>query len=397
MPPEMQNPEAAVPTQPPQPPEAAAPPQPPEQHYALNQDALYDAWATMSVYDRTATHLKRNYIQRRQRVVGLALAATVFAVMAGAPGLPTILTLFAFLAFTLPIVGTYYLNDSVRFIGTTEWIKTRYTAEVMRMHIYLYRMRAGIYGPDAVHQDGQRRPADEMDDLFLEKINEAAVTINPEQGMPEPFNKPRSTEEIDEVIKRANYYTRDENGKHDTGIDEIPFDTYRRWRLESQQAWYEHAGQRDFARLKFFVRASQFFLLFGSLVSASAGLLNPQLVVVVAVTNAISAALILWSDVGLVGKTYTIFRIAKQKLNQERGRWVTRQNNADFMANKVKEQRVLVERVEAILEWERKEWYDMALQAQSLTDEQIQSSLTRLIERADDAVWRADETNQPPG
>ena len=46
----------------------------------LNQGVLLRSWAQMSVYDLTASQLKRIYLRRRYIVIGISLAATISAV-----------------------------------------------------------------------------------------------------------------------------------------------------------------------------------------------------------------------------------------------------------------------------------------------------------------------------
>src|SRR5215813_190255 len=105
----------------------------------LNEKVLLQSWARLSVYDHTASSLKNKFIQQRNRVIGLTLTATIASVLTGIMGQTTLAVVLALMSIALPIVAALLMNDLIRFTGRTAWIKYRYIAEMMRMHIYLYR------------------------------------------------------------------------------------------------------------------------------------------------------------------------------------------------------------------------------------------------------------------
>ena len=140
--------------------------------------------------------------------------------------------------------------------------------------------------------------------------------------------------------------------------------------------------------MKYYVRLAQFALLLGAVASTLGGTLDYQFVAVVAITNAISVALTSWSNVGMFGKTYSLFQIAEQQLADQKLRWLALEDNTAMKgpAHRQTQIRHLAKQVEAVLLWERQEWYEMALQAQTVTDKMILGDLTRLTQRAEDTI-----------
>ena len=355
--------------------------QQPSRPSTLNRNVLLQAWARMIVYDQTATILKSNFVRRRRLVIGLTLISTVASILIALVGqyLPLAIGL-GLISVVLPVGASYLMNDIVRFTGTTSWIKYRYIAEMMRMHIYLYRMRADVYA--------EGRPMEEMDDLLVENLSNLRESVKWDEVIPPSISEPNDANTIMDYIKSANSST-----PEDDGLESLEIDNYIAWRLENQRRWYEKNIQGDFKRMKEFVRWAQTALLFGAVASTLGGFLNYQLVVVVAVTNAVSVALTSLSNVSMFGKTYSLFQIAEQKLADQKLKWLALEDNAAMKDAAYHETQVrnLAKQVEAILLWERQEWYEMALQAQTVTDKMILGDLTRLTQRADET------SRQSPG
>ncbi len=89
----------------------------------------------------------------------------------------------------------------------------------------------------------------------------------------------------------------------------------------------------------------------------------------------------------MFGKTYSLFQIAEQQLSDQKLKWRALQNNARMKNPKIQKVAAgnLAQRIEAVLCWERNEWYELALQAQSNADKMILGDLKRLAERAQEA------------
>ncbi|MCA0455551.1 MAG: DUF4231 domain-containing protein [Chloroflexi bacterium] len=341
--------------------------------FSLNKEVLLTSWARLSVYDRTASHLKSRFVQRRLWVIGLTLIATIASILTGILGETLLSVILAIGSVIISASASVLMNDIIKFTGTTAWIKYRYIAEMMRMHIYLYRMQADIYAVG---------PVNLMDNLLVEKLSKVRADIKMDDIIPSSFSVPQTEAEIVEVIKQAN------SGSDDDGVSEISIENYIKWRVDKPQSWYDSRIKTDFARLKLFYRWGQIILLIGSISSALAGFaINLQIFTLVAVTNAISVALTQWSNVSMVGKTYSIFQIASDELKDQKAWWLATVNDFDTTEEeKMKAAKsMFATRVENVLLWEREEWYEMALQAQAAGDKMILGDLTRLTQRAQDA------------
>jgi hypothetical protein len=343
-----------------------------KQPLRLNRKVLLQAWAQLSVYDQTAFRLKDNFIKRRQFVIILSLVATIASVLTGILEQPIFTAVLVVLSVALPVIASYLMNDITRFTGTTSWIKYRYIAEMMRMHIYLYRMQAGDYSVG---------PASKMDNLLAQKLPLIRDEIKWDEIIPPSVREPEGEEAIIKAIGSAN------SGTGDDGLSEISIENYIKWRVEQPRAWYTKKINDDFNGLKSSVRWAQGFLLIGALISALVGVINIEFVALVAVTNAISAALTAWSSVSMVGKTYSIFQIASNQLGDELNKWNAIQDDLENQVAEAltAEQANFALRIENIHLWERQEWYEMALQAQSSGDRMMLGDLTRLTQRAEKA------------
>jgi len=358
-------PPPVVPTPPVQPPVVSEP--------GLNERVLRMAWAQLAVYDQTATDLKWRFISRRQYVIALTMLSSIAAVIAGLMQQPVIAVFLVFVSLVLPIVATLYMQDVIQYTGATSWIRYRYVAELIRMQIYLYRMKAGDYATKSLR---------DTDDLLNKKVTEILQSTNVD--VPRTVKEPRTTEEIDAAIAKANSYV-----PKDKGLTEIPVDDYVEWRIDKQREWYDDQVLKDFNLMKNYGRASQVFLAAGAVLTLVAAFTSRiEIVTLVAVTNSVSAALIGWSNVRMAGKTYGLFQIASQQLNDQKGIWLSFENNLAYSdeTKRATEISSLAFRVENVLAWERKEWYEMALQAQATSDKAILGDLERLNERAKKAV-----------
>ncbi len=340
----------------------------------LNQKVLMQAWAQLSVYDQTATGLKNKFVQQRNWVIGLTLTATIASVLAGVFELQAIAVLLALVSLVLPIIAAILMNDLIKFTGKTAWIKYRYMAEMMRMHIYLYRTQAGDYAAG---------PIEKMDTLLSNNLDTLIQESRSDEAIPLKGQEPTDPQQIIKVINDATAFT-----SGDDGLSEIAVEDYIRWRIDDQRNWYKSKIDTDFSRLKFFARSGQLLLGLGALVGAVAGVsVDVRLIALIAITNTIAVALSQWSEVSMVGKTHSIFQIAWNQLGSLKMFWNSIDDDAENQApaKRAEEFQKFAQRVENVLLWERQEWYEMALQTEAASDKAILGDLTKLNERAQNA------------
>jgi hypothetical protein len=148
--------------------------------------------------------------------------------------------------------------------------------------------------------------------------------INPEQGIPPSATEPKD-EDLPDVVRNLNRHGSDD------GLCPLDIADYVQVRIDNQRGWYNNRINKDFSSYKRFFRLAQVSLLIGTLVGAFAGFFNIQLMFLVAITNSISAAFVMWSDVGMVGKTFALFRIAANKLDDEKDLWLAKQDDPTFL------------------------------------------------------------------
>jgi hypothetical protein len=336
----------------------------------LNEKVLAGAWAQLSVYDGTASELKNRATSRRKYVILLTLIASVTSIIAGMADTTILVYVSAILAISLPIVASYLMNDTIRFTGTSDWIKYRYIAETMRMHIYLYRMLSGEYA---------KGPVNKMDDLLSDNLSKIRGKVSWDGILPPTLKTPIEHAEIEATIKEATKFT-----PEDTGLTTIPIESYIKWRVDEQRKWYDKKVSIDFRQMRIFFRLAQVTLLIGAIIGAVAGAFEIRVVVLIAVTTAIASSLTAWSNTSMYGTTYSIFMITSQQLGDLKRQYNALSDNPEFIDEEKRPALIseFVHKVESVLEWEREEWFEMALQAQSASDKVIMEDLKRLTQRA---------------
>jgi|GEM_PF-1187050 len=345
----------------------------------INTEALKQAWAQFAIYDDTAKALKSSYIQARQRVVQLTLIGSIAAIGAGV--VDTANTSFGFLVYLLgffavaaPSLASYILRDALQFVGQTEWVHNRYIAERIRQQIYYYRTKASDFAKKEDH---------ETDDILAEKIREIRDEMRNKITLPPSVKLADIQANMEAELKaEAESGSGSKIGKR---LGLLKFEDYVKERVVDQIYWYERKVYDAFERRKSFFRASQAALLIGALIGAIVGIVRPEVILVIAITNAISESIMSWSDVTLTGATYSVFSLTSQKLNDMRLDNIVKQTRAaDDTTVESDLHTTFINSVETILEWERNEWYEHVLRSQADIDDRITKQLDKYLKSQDE-------------
>jgi hypothetical protein len=328
---------------------------------------LINSWKDLSVYDRTASRLKKRFITNRYYVISMTLIASIAAVLANVLEQRLLTYFFAIISFVLPAISSWLINDIVKFSGTSAWIKYRYVAEMMRTEIILFRLNAGDYNKLEPHK---------KDNLLAKRLEQIPLTVDLHNEISSiKVPEPQTLEELFPAIRQANQTTPEDNG-----FNPISIDHYIEWRVNKQRNWYEKRVREEIGLFRFFSNASQAFLIAGSALGAVVGLRDVDVIILITVTNAVSVFLNAYSNITMIGKTYRLFKRTAVALKNIKADWEARENDPDRLDMNTEHRAFIkfVNDVEEILIRERKEWYLGALQTQEATDKSLLEEIKRL-------------------
>lgn len=230
------------------------------------------AWTRFAIFDAAAKRRTRGFYNIRAIILWLSVIATVFAIMNTtffADRSDTLSALISKAFFVaVPIVASGYAAFATRFYSNGSWLVMRAGAEEIKREIYLYR----------TIRDKAKR------DEILEK-NLAEIQRQMYQKMGGEF----SYEPYDGRIPP--YYD-PEKGEGDSGFDDMTGEEYFKQRLEDQFNWHNK-------KINFYTRKRTMMVIFilvmgglGAILAAIGGNLS----IGVALTSAITAAMIGWQE-----------------------------------------------------------------------------------------------------
>ncbi|MCS6834775.1 MAG: DUF4231 domain-containing protein [Anaerolineae bacterium] len=342
--------------------------------YLDKQDpALLTAWRRLEDYSFVSTDRKKAYVKLRSAVIWTGFATSALAVLSayvpdwlavlGVMGLPSDLIVFAIRAalVTLPIVSVGLMTYANQFASSVAWIEYRISAEIIRQHIYRYRMGAGRFrGMDRQQAQRQLLAVVKAADERLARRN---VTI-PDIRKPEAY-------EVE--VERIN----DRLAEGDDGFAPLSSEVYISARIEPQINWYVKRLQDDYKAL----RENRVIALTISGIGAVIAALLPSGEGLVAITTALGVAFGLRNDTRMFGATYGVYHVAAQRLQMMIAEWrvLTQEERED--PAKLQD---FVARVEDILYEEGKLWRQTAIQLQSNSEEALQNMLRNQPSERDD-------------
>lgn len=319
--------------------------------------ALLAAWGRLMDYDNASSFQKRLYQQLRTWYIVLSLIATGIAVVSGyvillpVIGAP-VADVLRILLVALPILSVGVMTYATKFATSTTWIEYRVRAELIRSHIYLYRVRAGDY-------------RDKGDDERRMQLLNVVEQVDGKRHMEAEFVPYMNLPDADMKTKIAKA-TNSSPGtdKEDKGLDELNIQQYLDWRVKKQIEWYIGKISADYSKKKRFFRFGLLISGAGAVVAA----LDASLVPLVAVTTAMGVALSLYGNINMYGATYGIFHDAARDLQIRLNRWESRSTT-----NRTPEAAAaLAVDMEKIFEKERSTWETQAKQMQQMAEQSFQ-------------------------
>jgi hypothetical protein len=331
----------------------------------FSDKTLLRAWRIMFRHDLKAVAARQNFRQTRFSLISITVLSTAVAFLAIFFHQDSVwYKLLAFIALSLPIAGSTYVNYIQRFSKITIWLKHRVVAERIRAETYEYRMKAGKYKPTNTPEE---TPIPDT-----EKLNEAIYTIEKELDTEETYvtiNPKQIDSKIAKQLKKENIL--------DIG-DALTFEKYLTIRGIDQRDWYEGRIKKNYNKTE---RYASFALIvqMGGAISTALILaigLDSRLIILATVTNALAFAINSWTTVEMTAQVYSIFNIARKQLSKHLGDWdafIGQDTETAPIPNdkKLEEQLKIVEAIEATLAEERENWFWVGLQALSSNDQAL--------------------------
>lgn len=319
-----------------------------------NSDAaLRAAWKRHMEYSDASTRRKRTHSRVRLATIVLSFAASVLAVTITyqdtVPQIAAMSEWMRILLVLLPLIVAGTLTYAFQFMPSTSWVAYRIGSELIRHHIYLYRMQAGDYASKL--QLGQQQ-------LLIDKIAEADAKVA-EIGAPEPYIEKTSTDFTAQIKARTDTPT-------DDGFSQLTAEQYIQFRLIPQRDWYISRMHDDYRRLR----------VWRAIVLIAAGSSSVLVLIgqapLVAVATALGLSIGMYIDLKMYGRTYALYHLAAEKLENEVNRWSIMPAEQKKLASKTAE---FVVRVEEIFNEERFRWMQQAIQAQMASEQALMRNI----------------------
>lgn len=318
-------------------------------------ESLESAWQLQAGLNEGAKRRQTEFRRMQGTILGLGIAATVFAVTEGTLEAQHVLAhnwlrvrVLRYLLILIPIMMTAAVAASARFRPGNKWVVLRGSAEAVKREIYRYRSRSGPYGP-AAQAARECRLAERVGTISssVMKTDVNLAAINPYLG---PLPPPDSVAEGDD------------------GFSLLKPEHYIRWRLRDQADWYKGKTVTLEKRMR---RLRWAGLLFGGVGTFLAAV---GLELWIAVTTAIVAAVTTHLEYMQIESTLLHYNQAAADLETIR-RWWTALPDADRLQSRNVDR--LVEQSERVMRSESSGWVqdmhdamtDLRLQQERTDDE----------------------------
>ena len=336
---------------------------------AVDDPALIMAWRRFLDYDFVSSDRKWAHIHLRSRVIWLSFATSAVAVLSTfgqawettgySPLALTLLDIGFFILrlslVVMPILSVGMMSYASQFASSTSWIEYRVSAEIIRQHIYLYRMGAGRF--KGLSQQAAQRELIRVVNIADARLARKRATI-PDMRLNE---NQLSNAELAEAIKR-------QLNAGDDGFSLLSADQYTDLRVKTQIAWYVKRIENDYKAL----RNTRVQALFVSGIGAVIAAVFLNFEGLVAITTALGTALSLRNDTRMFGATYGIYHLTARRLQNRIVQWNVLSQQEKGSSEEIDK---LVSDTERLFYEEIRTWRDTAVQMQASTEQSLQNML----------------------
>jgi hypothetical protein len=321
--------------------------------------ALQAAWQRFLEFDRQSIRQKETNRRIRIPIILLTLLATVLAVVISYKEtndfIKDISEALRVTIIIVPLVAAGLMTYAYQFYPSLSWITYRVGAELIRQHIYLYRMEAGEYA----QQDLQKQQK-----LLLGKVGDASERVS-QIGASVPYLQT----DIENLTEQVKSHT---DNEEDDGFSRMQVDAYIIQRVMPQREWYIDKLHDNYKKLRVW---RTMVIIFTAMSSALAALGGEPLV---AITTAIGVALGMYIQLQMYGATYAIYHSTAIRVGTELSAWsiLTPEQKQDPARAAS-----LVANIEKIFQEERDAWFQQASQAQMATEKALMKNLGFEVEQ----------------
>ncbi len=356
------------------------------EYRTVNDPALQYAWQYYITYDGVSVSQKDRHTRQRLRIIWLAIAATIIAVLFAPKPITNFLasqpdieraveTLRWLFLVAAPIALAGMMSYALQFAPSMAWVVHRVAAEKIRREIYLYRMNAGDYADPNLTK--------------LQKQNMLRQAVNDTRDEIEKIDVPIPAHRVTKTLTEEDVVGKTDN-KADRGFKLITGSDYIAYRVIPQRTWYVNKINKDYNNLRNFRTLILIVGGAGSLVAVFGNGWEQY----VAITTALVAALTTFTQLKMYGQVYPMYHVTVGKLDAVVANWLglpsTQRNDPEHYAE-------YVTQIEDIFNDERLKWMNQATQAMINGDQSLMrnvSDWTRGFDNQETPVPTEEET--PP-
>lgn len=249
------------------------------------------------------------------------------------------------LVFVFAAVASSILGYAALFIPSQLWAQYRFNAEMIRRHIYLYRMQAGeYYNLEPANQRALlNKQIYDADDACPTSVN---LYVPPSQDLKEEILTEEEQQKEDEKLKNIIQAIEDAAGKNT--FNDLSVAGYIDGRLVSQKNWYIDKSFKEFRQMRRLKIASMAIGVIGSF------LVFRGYAPWVAVTTAAAVSVNMLTNLSMYGRTYSIYLKAANNLERAHSDWNLYSDDEKGNPEKISK---FVQGVEDIFKKEIDLWY----------------------------------------
>lgn len=197
-----------------------------------DRGVLANAWERYAVYDHNAIRAQKRFLQLRNGVLLMGLAAMALAIVydeyvaVGSTRPPmSDWRFFVWLPMiAMPVLGSVLAAAAAKLVHGADWISLRGAAEAVKREIFRYRCRVGVFDPE---NDAPGTP-DEMLAAAVSGITQRLMETTVVAGHLEPVERswPPAASQGDD------------------GACELTPEQYLEWRVGDQQGYFRRTARR---------------------------------------------------------------------------------------------------------------------------------------------------------
>ncbi len=346
---------------------------------------LRSAWIHFLQFDTAANKQKYKHVRIRTVVLMLAFLTSFISIIFTSNTIIALLVssvlgagfteLVRFALFLFPLISTGIMAYATQFIPSQSWAKYRYSAELIRREIFLYRTEAGDYFSKSAEENQKSLSA-----ALTKAGNFSGLNITTDE-LPLPDDE--------NLVKQIQSVSIDKNG-----FGKLDFDTYVTKRLIEQKKWYQDKSYGDYRKMQRWQLANLIIVAAGSLLT----FLHFEAWVALTTTAVFTVTAL--ATLMMYGRTYNIYLKAAQDVELHYREWNI---HDQAFRNIPKNQADFIEKAEGIFGNEIDVWMSQTRDLLTQSDNTMSQALGgappdkgSASAAPADSKWAGEDTQEPP-